>query len=361
MRLLTGFVLAGSVALGGAVSSSAGGGASASGLVAFAAMRGKHRHVFLIRADGTGRRQLTRGNGDEACPSWSPDGRKIALVTTVGLRVMTASGRTLWERAFANGCPVWSPDGTRIAFLRYPSSSIGVDLDVVGSDARGPRKLASLYTPVLGSGPVWSPDGQEIAFIPKANGRFPALAVVRLDGSPPRVLRLKPDVGSCQSSCWVIGPLAWAPGKQIAFMMIGGDAGPGRLYSVAPDGSHQMLLSGRLDHDSWPAWSPDGKRIAFTSENDVDHQIRIGTPTVSEPVKLTQIRSGDPKSAPTGVSGPAWSPDGQQIACRGEGGQIFVVSVDHQQAHVLVRQIGPEIEFRQALFGGASLSWQPGH
>ena len=357
-----GIVLAGSIAFGGAVSLSAGGGASASGLIAFDAMSGKHVHVFVIRADGTGRRQLTRGNGDEACPSWSPDGRKIALVTTVGLRVMTASGRTLWERAFANGCPVWSPDGRRIAFLRYPSSSLGVDLAVVGSDARGLRKLASLYTPVLGSGPVWSPDGQEIAFIPRANGRYgPALAVVRVDRSPPRVLRLKPDAGWCQSFCWVIGPLAWAPGKQIAFMMIGGDAGPGRLYSVAADGSHQMLLSGRLDRNSFPAWSPDGTRIAFTDENDVDHQIWIGTSMASEPVKLTQIRSGDPTSASTGVSGPVWSPDAEQIACRGEGGQIYVVNVDDQQAHLLVRQIGPDIEFRRALFGGPSLSWQPGH
>src|SRR5215475_80336 len=52
----------------------------ASRLSAFAALTGKHTDIYSSRTYGTGRVHLTRGGNDEYCPTWSPDGRSIALV-----------------------------------------------------------------------------------------------------------------------------------------------------------------------------------------------------------------------------------------------------------------------------------------
>src|SRR5262245_9772363 len=89
------------VALACAFNPASNGGASR--LIAFAALTGKHSDIYSSRTDGTGRVALTRGGNDEYCPTWSPDGRSIALVVqqpstspiTGGgwIEVITASGK----------------------------------------------------------------------------------------------------------------------------------------------------------------------------------------------------------------------------------------------------------------------------
>jgi Tol biopolymer transport system component len=82
--------------------------------------------LWLIRPDGTGRRQLTRLNARSYEPAWSPDASRIAFASTArgmnfdiyttgvdgeGLRRVTDSGADEFE-------PAWSPDGATIVFNR---------------------------------------------------------------------------------------------------------------------------------------------------------------------------------------------------------------------------------------------------
>jgi TolB protein len=74
--------------------------------------------------------------------------------------------------------------------------------------------------------------------------------------------------------------------------------------------------------DYWPVWSPDGKRIAFTSNRDGNYDIWLMNADGSAPRNLTQHRAQDNYAA--------WSPDGKKMAFisnRGGGYDVYVMEV----------------------------------
>jgi len=75
--------------------------------------------------------------------------------------------------------------------------------------------------------------------------------------------------------------------------------------------------------DAWPAWSPDGARLAFVSNRDFNREIYIANADGTGEVRLTS----DPRADLT----PVWSPDGSRVAFAGvdEGRRdVFVVNAD---------------------------------
>ncbi len=100
------------------------------------------------------------------------------------------------------------------------------------------------------------------------------------------------------------------------------------IYRMNADGTGQTRLLTRPGHFFWgPAWSPDGKRIAFTMGGEQDPGVLyIANPDGSQAVKLTQDGRGSYL--------PAWSPDGRQIAflsqapSSGHFGEVAVINAD---------------------------------
>jgi TolB protein len=152
--------------------------------------------IYVIRADGKGRRQLTRGAGAQD-PAWSPDGRRIVfamLGTAAGIWVVNADGSGL-RRLTAEPSdvdPAWSPDGSRIAFERRGIGALRDDIYTMNPDGGDVRQLTS--GDCHDQEPDWSPDGTRVAFeslCPLETGESTYVYLVRNDGTGRAALALR--------------------------------------------------------------------------------------------------------------------------------------------------------------------------
>ena len=168
--------------------------------------------IYVMRADGSGQRRLTRNAVRDNDPVWSPDGRRIVFESNWQLWVMHADGsgkRRLTRKGVHNFNPAWSPDGTRIAFERGrkerevsngAAGSWGLGLYVMNADGSGEQRLTQ-----GGSQPSWSPDGRDIAFVSNRDGNSD-IHVMNADGSGRRNLTRAADRRDTQ-------PL-WSPAQK---------------------------------------------------------------------------------------------------------------------------------------------------
>jgi TolB protein len=155
--------------------------------------------INTANADGTDSKVLVPNKAFEESPRWSPDGKRIAFVSTRDgnqeLYTIGADGkdlRRLTSEVALDNSPTWSPDGRRIAFASARSGNF--EIHVMNADGTGVRRLTN--HPALDSWPAWSPDGKRIAFTSNRDGNY-EIYVMDADGSGLRNLTSHPAQDNC--------------------------------------------------------------------------------------------------------------------------------------------------------------------
>jgi Tol biopolymer transport system component len=192
-------------------------------------------------------RRLTEARGYDAEASYSPDGKLIAF----------ASNRAAYQGTLS------AAERARLA--RDPAYF--VDLYAMNADGTGLRRLTT--APGYDGGPFFSPDGRRICF-----RRFSA------DGATAEIFTVNVD-GSGERQLTRLGAMSWAPyfhpsGDYLVFATNRHGLTNFELYLVDAEGAREPVrVTTSEGFDGLPAFSPDGRTLAWTSNRTPDRTSQI--------------------------------------------------------------------------------------
>jgi Tol biopolymer transport system component len=230
---------------------------------------GKPRQLFLVTANGSTVVQITNDGLNHRCPTWSPDGTRIAFFGSLPTQVdnhslysVRADGTdlrlhsVLWGTTGSeNSTPnrmEWSPDGAKIAY-------VGANWEIYVLDLA--TSTPTLVLPTVDNSqqwsPTWSPDSTRLAFsrFNYAHGNHDLMVLDLPTGVVSNVTNDPANTDEMPS---------WSPDGEWLVFRRGAS-----LHRIRPDGTDlaPIVFEGSLGSFYFPTWSSDGAWISFQATN----------------------------------------------------------------------------------------------
>lgn len=294
------------------------------GRITFASDRDGDFEIYVMNADGSGLRQVTRNRRQDFSPSWSPNGRRIAYTSCprecplgnsvfipidhcadTGIYVASLNGSRIrkFKDSHRLGAieydPEWSPDGRWIAYAVGGTCTDGGEVHALNVRNDRERHVAVTDHSSMNWHPTWSPDGEEIAL--NCGWDTIEVCVNRFDGNghPTQRVLVEEDkevnpafspngellVGVDRAEpieppeeeepeCWPVEPICLRSffgrtqsraGMEWDFNL--------SIFSFEDEGLRKIVGG---SHNSLPGdWAPDGKRVVFYDNRHGSYDIFV--------------------------------------------------------------------------------------
>ncbi len=223
------------------------------------------QEIYIADYDGANPRRITTTTTLNITPVWAPDGQAIAYTsyrpgagTSYGtFQDLVISWLYLGKRddpthgspSNQNYLPAWSPDGSKLAFTSNRDGN--PEIYVMNRDGSGLRRMTN--NPSIDVTPTWSPNGNQIAWVSDRTGS-PKIYVMNADGTGQRLL----ISDYCDRPTWSTEPF-----NEIAYAARTGPGYDIKIYDFASGETHK--ITDGIGSNESPAFSPNGRHIAFTS------------------------------------------------------------------------------------------------
>ena len=296
-------------------------GSSSGNLIAFVSTVDGDEEISSRDVESGAATPLTDNQGRDFGPRWSPDGKSIVYMSDqagdLEVNLVDWEGKALTRLTHSVGderSPLWSPDGNRLAFVSQRGDNPEVYLmNSEGGDLT--RVTTNSAEDRLGD---WSPNGEWLVFFRDPDDAEKGLWLRNPDG----VNLVHLTDGQDSDPAWS------ANGREIAFVRT--EEGNSDIWVARKpkngtwqDQPEVEQLTSHQEDDLSPVWSPDGKTIAFVSFQDGNAEIYSMPSDGSKQRRLTSNGADDLT--------PVWSPDGKGIAFVSYmygAGEIFVMGAD---------------------------------